>query len=386
MEPYSFHGIDLSQVDIAIKNPSISDESDFIKKIIAQNIPIETDVSLLFKLVPPSKIIGITGTKGKSTTSTMVFNALQDQGEKVVLCGNIGIPVFENFESYSNCDWLVIELSSYMNVSLHRYGLSPHILAVTSLSQDHLVYHGGFEGYIEDKLSILGDQQEGDITFANQDCTLLKENIDRRGYKVKYYSGNDIKILITTNLRGSHYLSNISAVFNICSFALGEKFNLSLLQKTILNFKTLHSRMETMLVQDGIEYLNNSKATDTGSFCADLATLITEKKSIYIICGGEEKGLDLANMGRLINNDNVVKVALINNVGSKRLAELLHQEKILGYYNTIESAFQDLLAEIERNKTENNVIILMPGTGTYGLFRNKEGSDSFNLCVDNLKK
>ncbi len=369
--------VTLDKIDLVVKSPSISNNSEFIQQVIKRKIPIETDISLFIKIITPQKIIGITGTKGKSTTSSLIYESLKGQNVNAVICGNIGIPVFDEIYKAQTSEWVVMELSSYMIVSLHEHNLSPHVAVFTTFSPDHIDYHGSYENYIGDKLKLFAFQNKQDAIFANADDSEVYQKVRPQNLVVNFYSRKDIESIIETSLRGNHYKSNIAAAFKVTKFITGSAFDFTKFHATIKHFKTLSSRMETVGIVNKIEYINNSKATNPGAFSADLTTLIEENKDIYILGGGADKELDLTTMAELINHSLVKKIALINDNGSIRLSRLIDKTKITGYFQNIKDAFESIQNIIEKQA----VVVLMPGTSTYGLFKNKVGSDDFNSCV-----
>ncbi|MCC7304407.1 UDP-N-acetylmuramoyl-L-alanine--D-glutamate ligase [bacterium] len=378
------HDIDLKYIDLAIKSPSVSDKSPFMQRVIDSGIPIETDVSIFFKLMAREKIIGVTGTKGKSTTTTIIYKILLDQGVSATIAGNVGIPVMRNLEEHLNADVAVVELSSFMIHSLHKFRLSPQRMIVTSLGEDHLDFHQTVEQYQNDKLSVLSDQEKGDLSLVNSENPKLKKLAQHYGKHITFYSSSEMKESIETKLRGVHYLANIVAAYRVSKHFLGKNFSEEKFRNTIKHFETLDSRMETRLLKNGIEFINNSKATNPSSFCADLRTLIDEGQSIYILCGGEDKGVDLSEMGEYLSDRHVKKVYVFNDEGGRRLMTYFSENKLAGRFSSVEKAFSEALLAATTDISLKRCIVLMPGTGSYGIFKNKEGSESFNTCVQNL--
>lgn len=374
--------IELNNVDIIIKNSSIPDRMPLLQQAIQLNIPIETDVSLFFKEIDNDKLIGVTGTKGKSTTSTFLHKVLSEQGLSVNLVGNVGIPVFDLFDEIQKSDFTVVEISSYMCKSLSQHNLSPKYGIVTSISVDHTDFHGDEAKYISDKLSLFKNQKYGSLTIVSNQAKKYLPLISNGVNTVKVVETNIVKTP-KNKYWGEHYLSNFSSVYMLTKEIVGNSFSEANFEKTLKNFDGIKARMEFRGESENIVFINNSKATDPFAFTTDLISLKDKQKDVYIICGGEDKNLPLNDMSNSINLPFIKKVALINPEGSKNLKVTIEPDKVIGEYTCMETAFNELVTHVEKSNNHNNLLILMPGIGTYGVFRNDHGLAVFNQCVSN---
>lgn len=266
---------ELENYDLIIKSPGISfkniDISKFKDKITSQ-------LQLLLEFTDVFTI-GITGTKGKSTTSSLIYKMLEEQGKETVLLGNIGTPIFDEIDKLTKNTIVVLEISSHQ---LEYIKSSTNIAILLNIYEEHLDHYESFEKYIQSKFNLIRYQKENDIAIINLD----NENINNIEYKYKsndygislndddknmihnkIYLKNELvyhnyKVIYNSNskrkLKGQHNLNNIMFVLAVSNIL---KLNANKTIKTIENFDALEHRMEYVGNFDGIDYYNDSIAT-----------------------------------------------------------------------------------------------------------------------------
>lgn len=359
----------LEKYDVIIKAPGVSlinqDISNYKDKITSQ-------LDLLLKYYK-DQIIGITGTKGKSTTTTLIYQILKNQGKDAYLLGNIGKAIFDDIESFTSESILVIEMSA---LQLEFSTISPHIAIITNLYQDHLDHAGTVKHYHENKLNIFKYQEKDDIGIYAGDNEYLKEYINDE-YKSKLYtvsltSNSDIYIkdnyvyfndkkLYDINssrtLKGDYNLENIMFVLFI-----SELYNLDINKTTdiINNFKTLPHRLENIGTYNDITYYDDAISTIPEATISAVKAL---KKVDTLIIGGMDRGVDNSKLIEYLNNSDITNIICMPTTGYQ-IADNLKRDSYK--VNTLKEAVQ-----IAKEETKKDYICLMsPGASSYEFYKN----------------
>lgn len=368
----------LENFDLIIKSPGISlkniDKTNILDKITCQ-------LDLFLRFFDKCQIIGITGTKGKSTTSTLMYEVLKKQKEDVKFLGNIGIPIFEVIEEVTQETIIVLELSSH---ALEFVRKSPNIAIMLNLFPEHLDFYNSYNDYVMAKFNIAKFQNDSDYFIYNSD----NKDIKNVGFK---YKENDIKVSIENNipeknkvyllndgiylnekklmdanielnLKGKHNLNNIMFVL-----AVSEILNLDL-EKTvesIKNMKGLEHRLEFVEKIDGIEFYNDSISTVPESTIQGIEAL---KNVNTIIVGGNDRGLDLKLLIEYLRKSDIENILCISKTGEYIYNELKDINKNVVKLNELEEA-----VKISKKVTKKNTICLLsPAASSYDQFKNFE--------------
>ena len=368
----------LNKYDLIIKTPGISlkdiDISKFKEKITSQ-------LELLLE-VNRKNIIGITGTKGKSTTSSLIYNVIKDQGKDVYLAGNIGIPVLTEIDNYKDDTILVIEMSSHQ---LEFIKTSPHIAIILNLFQDHLDHAGSLEHYHQNKMNIFKYQDSNDIAFYSSDNDYLIQRMSEYNYKAKKYdvrfdykdiSENSIRIkdkkvyfgeeLIYEDgerkLIGDHYLKDIMFVMGVAKI-LG--LDLLKAKESISNFGGLKYRMECIGKYDGITFYNDTIATIPE---ATISAIDALKNVDSLIFGGMDRNIDYSYFIEYLKNSNISNFICMPTTGNTIGKELEKAKKNVFYVNTLEEAHEVAIKETKKDM----ICLLSPAAASYEFFKNFE--------------
>lgn len=246
----------INEYDVVVKTPGIS-----VRNVkIPENVMITCQVDLFLKYAPCMKI-GITGTKGKTTTSTLTYEMLTAAGKEALLIGNIGVPVFDVIDE-SEGKIAVIEMSSHQ---LEFTRTSPHICVLTNIYPDHLDHYNGFEGYVAAKLNIMKYQTEDDFLIMNpdQDVTGMVDfkNYASRKCPVSLYQKNEFLLSLKTankRLVGDHAHQDIFFAAKIAEILGVDQDSI---RKGVENFKGIPHRLEPVGEFKGIKFYNDSIAT-----------------------------------------------------------------------------------------------------------------------------
>ncbi len=368
------------------------------KKLIeARNKGAEiTSQTKLFMELCPAKTIGVTGTKGKGTTATLIHKILKANSEETYLGGNIGVPMISFLDKLGKDSVVVLELSSFQLMDLDK---SPNIAVVLNITQDHLDVHADREEYIGAKKSIVKYQTDKDFAVINMDyetslsfekitmAKIFEISIRAAVKKGCYVNKNDDIILSTEEseekiasfselqLRGWHNLENVCAA--VAAAYLGGA-GLDSIRGIVKNFQGLEHRLEFVADIGGVKYYNDSFATTPET---TIAAIKVFDEPIVLIVGGSEKGSDYSEMGKAIGK----KAKAVFLIGQTASAI---REKIPNSNVRIEEGFTDMEDLVEKAATlsePGDVVVLSPGCASFDLFKNyKERGELFKEAVGEL--
>ncbi len=380
---------DLEKYDLIIKSPGISLKDIDYSKI--QN-KITSQLELLLE-VNRKNIIGITGTKGKSTTTSLMYEVLKAQRDNVFLLGNIGVPVFDMIEEYNDKSLLVIEMSSHQ---LEFVKNSPHIAVILNLFQDHLDHDGSLEHYHNNKMNIFKYQTADDYAIYADDNEYLNAkmktlNTDATKFNVRFDDenifGNSVRIkndkvfinneLVYTdgerNLIGNHNLKNLMFVLTICKI-LGLDFVKA--RETILSFKGLKYRMEYIGTYHNIKYYNDTIATIPAATENAIKAIGDVDTLIF---GGLDRGIDYKEFIDFLKNSKINNLICMPSTGTN-IGHLLENctTKNIKYVQTLEEANAMAL----QYTTPGKSCLLSPAAASYEYFKNfEEKGKAFETIV-----
>ena len=376
----------LENYDIIIKTPGIAlvnmDITNFKDKIKSQ-----LDLFLEFC---DNKTIGITGTKGKSTTSSLIYSVLKAQNKNALLLGNIGNPIFNYIDEITEDTYIVIEMSSHQ---LEFTNNSPNISIITNLFPEHLDHYNSYNEYLEAKFNIFKFQKENDYFLYDYDNNELKERITYTNsiqYKVSFNEKYaDIKIqnnMIVIkdkeiydinsprNLLGDYNLKNIMFVLGVVDIL---NLDINQAMKTISEFKTLKHRLEFIGEINGVKYYDNSIATIPVATEEAIKAL---KDVDTLIIGGMDRGIDYSEFAEFLDKCDVKNIICMPDTGHK-IAKMMKTNKCI-IVNTLEEAVKEASLKTEKEKS----CLLSPAAASYGFFKNfEEKGDKFKELVMNLK-
>ena len=335
--------------DVVIKSPGIPykdlDLTGFNGIITSQ-----TDLLLKFNR---NNIIGITGTKGKSTTSSLIFNILKKGNVNVKLIGNIGVPPFECLEEFDDDINLVYEMSSHQ---LENVTNSPHIAILLNIFEEHLDHYNSYEDYQLAKVNIFRWQNNNDYLICNKSNELVKKYVE------EFCNSKNIEIIDNWkeygNLLGEHNKLNVKIAVSVAKL-----FNIEddVIKSAIAEFKSLPHRLEYVGEFNGIKYYNDSIATVPQ---ATIAAVESIKELDTLIIGGMDRGINYNDFIEYLNNSEIKNIILAYETGIK----IANKLKRSGIYlvKDLEEA-----VSVAKRVTEK-VCLLSPAAASYGYFKNFE--------------
>lgn len=373
---------DFINTDLVIKNPAVSDKSKYLQIAKEHGIPIETDIGIFFELCPVP-IIGITGSKGKSTVATLIAKFLARKYPKVVLAGNIRTSVLRKLKKIDKETLVVLELSSWQLTGLRPHGKSPHCSLITNILPDHLNRYRNIDEYIEDKKLIFKFQKSKDILILNHDDKIVRNFAKEAKSEVIYYgreyeADKLAEIRNEIQLNGEHNLSNVLA-----AMAVAKLYNVSdkSIKKVLRKFKGIEGRLELVRIIKGVKYINDTTATIPEATLAALNSFPSNKQ-IILIAGGSDKNLDFSQLAKMIDK-RVKSLILLEGTATAKLQKEMAKSRveIVGPFNDMKQAVSQAQARAE----EKDIVLLSPAAASFGLFRHEfERGERFNEAVENL--
>ena len=375
----------LGDFDVVVRTPSIRPDAFTTTARV-------TSVVREFMDQCPASIIGVTGTKGKGTTATLIARILEAAGKTVWLGGNIGTSPLDFLPQVKPNHFVVLELSSYQLMDAQ---VSPQIAVCLMLAPDHLNWHTDMAEYLAAKGNIFAHQRPGELAVYNADDALssrlsLKSPAKRVGYGAApgaYVLGGDImmagKVVIKTNevgLLGAHNLQNICAAITAAWEVTGG--NKAAIRQAVAEFTGLEHRLELAGVIDGVKYYDDSFATTPETAIAAIRSFAAPK---VIILGGSSKGANYSALASVVENEGVIHAFLIGDTApaietALRQAGFTH---ITSGFRSMEKLVRDCYAVTE----PGDVVLLSPGCASFGLFSNyKARGNQFKAAVGQLSE
>lgn len=394
----------LSTVDLIVRTPGMSLQTPEL--VEAKNHGIEiTSATKLFFDICSAPIIGVTGTKGKGTTSTLIRDIIAAGRKMAYIGGNVGIPLLSRVKSIQPTDWVVYELSSFQ---LEDMDVSPHIAVVLRITQDHLAnfdanatnFHLSREAYVAAKSQIVRHQKETDVAVINSGDVTAKSYAKLTPAKKMYfdrYSTNadcyvenhtvklvedgkviEIASAATVKVRGDHNLENVAAAVLACR-AIGVP--VETIQQAVSQFEGLEHRLEFVKTVGGVSYVNDSFSTVPETTIAAIEAFEEPK---VLILGGSEKKSDFTSMGERIAKSDVIGVVVIGDMAG-RITEALNAAHYKGKIISGYSNMHDIVEQARLLATPGSVVLLTPACASFGLFTNyKERGKQFKHEVLSL--
>ena len=350
---------DFTTIDLVVANPAVAKPwaNPYLRVAQSAGVPITTEIGLAIERLPDrTRVIGITGTAGKSTTSAMLARALEASGHRVYLGGNIGGSLLE--ADIAPNDLVVLELSSFMLHWLGQSSWSPGTAVVTNLAPNHLDWHETFDHYEHSKRHIAQHQHPGDLLVTDLWPDLTTATRVR-----------PIKDLPPLALPGNHNRANAATALAAATATLDRHdidHDRSILADAIATFPGLPHRLQLVATHAGVSFYNDSKCTtpEAVALAVDALADRVPKANIHLIAGGADKGVDLAPIATLSRT-----IGSLHTIGTTgpRICELSAGGKAT-HHGTLEDAFKAAVGEA----SEHHAVLLSPGCASWDQFTNYE--------------
>src|SRR3989344_7385758 len=403
---------DFDWADLIIKNPAVKPGNQYLDYAKQKGKRVETDMGILLEHVKPGQIIGVTGTKGKSTTASLIYEVLKQNlpvianeakqssqeiatspsaprnDERVIFAGNIGKSVLDIIPLVKKESLVILELSSFQLEAFETHQVSPKFALITNIYPDHLNYYSSMEEYIEAKRTIAKYQSDQDILFLREHDPLTSQQNFQEGFKaaISLFATTDLPTGFKPNLQGEHNRENIAAALKVAlHFSVDKEEALKVLE----SFKGVPFRQELIKEWHGVKIINDTAATGPD---AGIAALKTFPNSI-LIAGGMNKNMDYKEYAKEVNER--VKVVfflegdstdlIISSLrsGDSRGSNLTRREALLihGPYNDLEK----LLNDVKDIVGPGDTILFSPAATSFNLFQNEfDRGRKFNTAVEKI--
>tara|TARA_Y100000589_G_scaffold125894_1_gene119984 strand:- start:3147 stop:4478 length:1332 start_codon:yes stop_codon:yes gene_type:complete len=389
IEEGSHSNLWLDSVDFIVKSPGVSPKIPILLKARKKSLPIISEIEFASSF-NSSKIIAITGTNGKTTTSTLLFYILKNAGLNVDLAGNIGKSFSESILT-NTYDYHVLELSSFQLEDIDQF--RPQISIILNISKDHMNRYDSYEEYVNAKLKINMNQNEENIfiypykvksveeyhtkakkyTFGknksdNSACGAWIENDE---IIIKTIKNNFTMTIHNLALKGTHNIYNSMAAA-LAASALGIKNEI--IRKSLADFQGINHRMELVGKISGVNFINDSKATNCNAVYYALETV---SSPIVWICGGVDKGNDYSNLIDLVENK-VKSIVVLGNDTKKIKNNFGHLVQELICVNSMKEAVKTAYSISNVGDT----VLFSPACASFDLFKNyEERGEAYKSCV-----
>jgi UDP-N-acetylmuramoylalanine--D-glutamate ligase len=370
----------LNLFDYIVRSPGVYRYNSEIVEAENSGVVVTSAIKIFFNGCP-GNIIGVTGTKGKGTTSTLIYELLKTDRRDVYLSGNIGKPYLELLNKLTKDSWVVMEMSSFQLIDMT---VSPHIAVVLNITEDHLDWHTNREEYLNAKKNIVSHQNENDYAVINSEYKDPKKFAEITDAHVVMFSKTSLETKFKEQrlLRGEHNLENIAAAVEVARIL---RIDEGKIVKIVRSFKGLEHRLELVGEINGRTFYNDSFATGPQPTIAAVKSF-TEPTTV--ILGGSEKGLEYTQLGvEISKSENVKTVVIIGVVGPKIKKALLDAE-FKG--EIIDMDTQPIAAIVKAaydNTVIGGVIVLSPAAASFDMFKNyKERGNLFKKAVLTLQK
>ena len=375
---------DFSGKDMIVKAAGVPLGSPYIAEAIKNNIPIEMDASLFAKLAGSVVIVGITGTRGKSTVTHLIYDIIKNSGKRVCLGGNVkGLATLPLLKKVKEGDIVVMELDSWQLQGFADAKISPNIAVFTTFLPDHQNYYkNDMEKYFSDKANIYRWQKDEDCLIAGVKTAKLIKEKEKNSLKSRIIiaDGKNIPRGWKIKLLGEHNLANVALAAEAAR-KLGVKE--STIKKTVEKFKGLPGRLEFIREAKGVKYYNDTTATTPEAVMAALDSLKESKGKIILISGGADKNLEYDGYAKVVKKS-VKVLALFRGLASNKIISELGKTKFpVEVFDNMKAAMKFAVA----NAKNGDIVLLSPGAASFGVFKNEfDRGDQFNKAVKKLRK
>lgn len=380
--------------DFVVKNPGVPYRSPMMQKLQERNIPVITEIELAYQVAKPQHYIAITGTNGKTTTSTLTYEILRRAFPgKAHFCGNIGIPlceiVMENGLMEEGGHYIALEISNFQLVNIDKF--RPEVATIINLTPDHIDFMGSLDNYYKSKTEVYRNMAGNDVFLLNADDPVVKEYTDRYPVKCAKESfstdsqsadciakdgyleikGEKIIPLNAIKIVGKHNLQNVMIAVSAAK-AIGISNDVIL--EAVSSFKGVEHRIEFVREIDGVKYYNDSKGTNTD---ATITALKAFDRGVILLVGGFEKGLPMDEMKKHLGC--VKKIIGFGACGARLVHDLVGEDGI------VVTTLDEAVAEANKIAESGDTVLLSPTTSSFDQYTCfEERGDHFKKIINAL--
>gem|GEM_PF-22616 len=371
---------DFARADMVLKSGGVPLDSLYIAEARAHGVPVEMGESL-FRKLSPATVIGVTGTRGKSTVTNLIFEILKADKRSVFLGGNVkGVATLPLLSKTKKGDIVVMELDSWRLQGFGDAHVSPQISVFTNFMRDHLNYYKGDDAlYFSDKANIYRYQITDDLLVTNNATKKLiaSKHFDVRG-KIETVRGATIPSNWKVGIAGEHNRENVAyavTVARACGVAD------AVIKKVVATWGGLPGRLESLGMKKGVLFVNDTNATTPDAVCVALDTFEKYKGKIILLGGGADKKLDYSEYTRSVASA-VKHLILFRGAASEKIIAHCGTRTISV---TVVDSMRDAMVEAKRHMKRGDLVLLSPGAASFGVFKNEyDRGDQFVAAVKRI--
>lgn len=389
------HPENISDIDMVVVSPGVPLDLPFIKKVIEENKELIGEVELAYELANKPYFVGITGTNGKTTTTSLTGEIFEKAGKETYVVGNIGNPVIDAVQAANEGASFVTELSSFQLESIKDF--KPSVSAVLNITEDHMNRHHTMENYIDAKARVFMNQDKNDFCVLNYDDELTRALAEKCNANVVFFSrleklekgvyveNGDIIIDINEkinlmkvcelSLPGGHNLENCMAA---AAMAYVSGIDIEVIREVLKTFKAVEHRLEFVKEVEGVKYVNDSKGTNPDS---TIKAVQAYENPIILIAGGYDKGSTYDELLEIAKK-NVKTLVLLGQTADK----IEEAARRIGFtdIHRVED-MKEAVKTCHDIAKEGDIVLLSPACASWGMYKNFEvrGKD-FKDNVNNL--
>jgi UDP-N-acetylmuramoylalanine--D-glutamate ligase len=391
----------LPNVTAAVLSPGIPLNGELVRRIQAAGVPVFSEVEVAYRICQ-APIVAVTGTKGKTTTTALIGEIFTRAGKTTHVGGNIGNALIAETAIAQPDDWVIAEVSSFQLESIRSF--KPRISLIVNLSPDHLDRYFSMDEYAEAKFRIFANQGPGDTFVGNLDDERIAalgegEDVTRIKARVLWFAGEphrnttlyirngetivyapptgdprpvEIMRVDQIPLRGKHNIENVMGAILV---ALAAGLDRTAIADAVRTFQALHHRLEHVADRNGVEYVDDSKATNPGSVIAALRSF---DKPVVLIAGGKAKGTDFAELGRVASSR--TKAVVLIGEAADDIAKTVKRAAVHRA-----SSMPEAVAIAASIAESGDAVLLSPGCASFDMFASAEDrGEKFAAAVHGL--
>ncbi len=381
--------------DIIIKSPGLPCELEILKQAKKRNIPVLSELDFALNFAKPKKIIAVTGTNGKTTVTTLIYEIIKKSYKNTFVAGNIGFAISDVVKKLNSSSVLVLELSSYQLED--SPGFRPNISVSMNITPDHLKHHHTMANYVKAKANIFINQKNNDYAVYNYNDKYLRKSVQKTNAKIfafnytgngietkncAYYKdgnfyitkgGRTVKFCPKINIVGRHNIDNILAA-STAAYLTGTE--ISVIEKVVSAFKGVEHRIEFVKEINGVKYYNDSKATNVDSTKVALESF---DKNIQLILGGQDKGSPYKPIFNLIKKK--VKNIFLIGQAAQIIKKELNKAAPMFECGTLDNAVKKIFSLAEHG----DIVLFSPACASFDQFDNfEQRGKEFKIEVEKL--
>jgi UDP-N-acetylmuramoylalanine--D-glutamate ligase len=366
--------------DLAVKSPGVPPTTSLMRLLYDAGVPVIGEIELAY-LFTKATFVAITGTKGKTTTTQLIYEIFKNAGIETIQGGNIGKPLVEIAEDFMGV--IVAEISSFQAEDSRSF--APHIALMLNLTPDHLDRHGSMKSYQEAKEKVFSQQKADDYAILNYDDVTVRSMAQGIKSQIVYFSRQkklsqgvfiengqlmialgqkkiNVMPIKDIYIKGGHNLENALAAVAV---AAAYDIAADIIATTLRNFSGVEHRLEFVTKRKGITYVNDSKATNPES---TIQALLAYDEPIILIAGGRDKGSDFSRLIQMVKE----RVVFLSLVGEARY-QLKEAADQVGFSNyAISETFSEAVEKALAAAKKGQVVMLSPACASWDMFKNYE--------------